>query len=152
MRRNELSPQATIELAALDAILAREPVGEEHLELAALVDSVRADAPRMSDTFAARLEARVTSPRRRPGARADRRRPGAPRFAMAGGSVFALVLVAVAVVSSGVLNGPSRRIPVAVPIQGHSLPGPRTDRGGRSSRATDRRGRSNRSDGAGCAS
>jgi hypothetical protein len=120
MRRNELSPQATTELAALDSILAREPVGEEHLELAALVDSVRADAPRMSDAFAARLEARVTSPRAR---RADiRRRAGAPRFAIAGGSLFALVLVAVAVVSSGVLNGTRQRVPLAVPTTARHAP------------------------------
>ena len=37
MPRNELSPAAQAELEALDAILARAPVGEEHLELAALV-------------------------------------------------------------------------------------------------------------------
>jgi hypothetical protein len=119
MRRNELSPQATIELAALDAILAREPVGEEHLELAALVDSVRAEAPRMSDAFAARLEARATSSRRQ---RAENsRRSGQPRFAMASGSLLALALVAVAVLSSGVLNGSSRQTPVA-PLEQHSLP------------------------------
>jgi Domain of unknown function (DUF4349) len=120
MRRNELSPQATTELAALDSILAREPVGEEHLELAALVDSVRADAPRMSDAFAARLETSVTSPRQRRAA--GRRRAGAPRFAMAGGSLFALVLVAVAVVSSGVLNGTRQQLPVAVPTTARHLP------------------------------
>jgi Domain of unknown function (DUF4349) len=121
MRRNELSPQASAELAVLDSILAREPVGEEHLELAALVDSVRADAPQMSDAFAARLEARVSSPRAR---RADSpRRSGPPRFAMAGGSLFALLLVAVAVISSGVLNGTPQRVQVGVPLAGHGVSG-----------------------------
>ena len=57
MSRDELNASELAELAALDRILAREPVGEEHLELAALVDSVRAGAPQMDRDVAARLDA-----------------------------------------------------------------------------------------------
>ena len=101
MPRNELSPAAQAELEALDAILARTPVGEEHLELAALVDSVRGDAPRIDPAFATQLEARVRARFRRP----SRRR--APRIAWpaAAGSLVALALGALVLVSSGVLNG-----------------------------------------------
>src|ERR1700676_4678906 len=57
--RDELNASQLAELAALDRILAREPVGEEHLELAALVDSVRAGAPRMDPAFHARLDGEI---------------------------------------------------------------------------------------------
>jgi hypothetical protein len=60
--RDERSPRELVELAALDRILAREPVGEEHLELAALVDSVRAGAPRIDASFEASLGARFARP------------------------------------------------------------------------------------------
>ena len=79
MRRSELSPEARAELQALDAILAREPVGEEQLELAALVDSVRGDAPTLSEAAAARLESRVFAGRGLAGS--ARRRPGRPQLA-----------------------------------------------------------------------
>jgi hypothetical protein len=59
--RDELNARELEELAALDLILAREPVGEEHLELAALVDSVRAGAPTMAPAFAERLDAQLTA-------------------------------------------------------------------------------------------
>jgi hypothetical protein len=101
MPRNELSPAAQAELEALDAILARAPVGEEHLELAALVDSVRGDAPRIDAAFAAQLEERVRDRFRRP---SRRRTPRVGRFAAAG-SLAALALTALVLFSSGVLNG-----------------------------------------------
>ena len=47
MRRSELDPADAAELVALDRILAGEPVDASELELAALVESVRADAPRL---------------------------------------------------------------------------------------------------------
>jgi Domain of unknown function (DUF4349) len=62
---DDLSARALAELEALDAILAREPVAEEHLELAALVDSVRGGAPKMSAAFSAELAQRFEGPRRR---------------------------------------------------------------------------------------
>jgi hypothetical protein len=117
MRRSELSPEARAELQALDAILAREPVGEEQLELAALVDSVRGDAPTLSEAAAARLESRVFAGRGLAGS--ARRRPGRPQLALAGGSLLALVVAAVVVLSSGVLStkspGVSTRSPALAP-------------------------------------
>src|ERR1022692_4685139 len=68
--RDELTASQLAELAALDRILAREPVGEQHLELAALVDSVRAGAPQMDRDFAARLDATIAQ--RLAGSRARR--------------------------------------------------------------------------------
>jgi hypothetical protein len=59
--RDELNASQLAELAALDRILAREPVDEEHLELAALVDSVRAGAPRMGSAYAAQLDSQIAS-------------------------------------------------------------------------------------------
>jgi len=83
--RDELNAQQLAELAALDRILAREPVGEEHLELAALVDSVRAGAPQMDRDFAARLDATIAQ---RVAARAlaacGLPRPGLRRLAVRG--------------------------------------------------------------------
>jgi hypothetical protein len=105
MRRSELSPEVRAELRALDAILAREPVGEEDLELAALVDSVRADAPRIDPAFADRLDRRVAARFDRPSA--PRRHPARKRLALAGGSLVAVVVTAMIVVSGGVLNGTS---------------------------------------------
>jgi archaellum component FlaG (FlaF/FlaG flagellin family) len=102
--RDELTARELAELAALDRILDREPVGEEHLELAALVDSVRAGAPRMDPEFAARLDAqiagRVTRKRRLPVAR-----PSMRRLTLAGGGVVAAAVALTIVISSGVLNG-----------------------------------------------
>ena len=59
MSRDEMTASARAQLDALDRILAHEHVGEEHLELAALVDSVRAGAPRMEPAFRERLDGEV---------------------------------------------------------------------------------------------
>jgi hypothetical protein len=102
MSRNSLDPTAVAELAALDALLAGEPVDEEHLELAALVDSVRAQAPAFTAASAARVDARLA------GARAPRRRRATaprPRLALAGGTALALAIALAAVIGSGVLSG-----------------------------------------------
>jgi len=101
MSRNELAPEAAVELAALDAILAGEPVSEEHLELAALVDSVRAQAPPLDAGSSQRIETRIAKARK-PRRRAELVRP---RLALAGGSAFAAVIALVAVLASGVLSG-----------------------------------------------
>jgi len=106
--RDELNARQLAELDALDRILAREPVGEEHLELAALVDSVRAGAPRMDSDFAARLDATIAE--RVAGSRAPRirlPRPSVRRLAFAGGSLVAAALALAIVISSGLLNGGS---------------------------------------------
>ncbi len=106
MSRNELNAAAREELAALDRILAREPVGERHLELAALVDSVRAGAPRMDPAFAERLDSQVAAHgggRRRAMLRFDR--PAARRVALASGGLVAAAVAFTIVISSGVLNG-----------------------------------------------
>src|ERR1700688_3408272 len=86
--RDELNASQLAELAALDRILAREPVDEEHLELAALVDSVRAGAPRMDPDFAARLDAQIAkrAARKR---RLPLARPSLRRLTFAGGGVVA---------------------------------------------------------------
>jgi hypothetical protein len=102
MSRNDLTPAAAAELAALDAILAGGPVSDDHLELAALVDSVRSVSPQRSDEFAARLDERFE---RRRAARTRRTSLRAPRAAWAGGSLIALVVAVAVVVGSGVLNG-----------------------------------------------
>ncbi len=103
MSRDELSTTARAELDALDRVLAQQRVAEEHLELAALVDSVRAGAPQMRPEFRERLDAEVhgrlagTRPRRVP----------IPRMrvaALGGGFVTAAVALAI-VLSSGVLGG-----------------------------------------------
>ena len=106
MSRDELNAQQLAELAALDRILAREQVGEEHLELAALVDSVRAGAPQMDRDFAARLDATIAQ--RLAGSRARRirlPRPGRHRLAFAGGGLAAAAIALTIVISSGVLSG-----------------------------------------------
>ena len=108
MSRDELNTQQLAELDALDRILAREPVGEEHLELAALVDSVRAGAPRMEADFAARLDATIAE--RVAGSRAPRirlPRPSVRRLAFAGGSLVAAAVALTIVISGGLLNGGS---------------------------------------------
>ena len=94
MSHAERSPRELAELAALDRILAREPVGEEHLELAALVDSVRAGAPRIDASFEASLGARFARPQRRSW------RVGWRAAAMGSGVVVAAA-VALTVVLSG---------------------------------------------------
>ena len=110
MSRDELNPRELEELDALDRILAREPVGEEHLELAALVDSVRAGAPTMAPAFAQRLEDRLGALGRR--RRLDWLRDGRPRvrrLALAGGGLVAAAVAFTIVISSGVLGGSSNQ-------------------------------------------
>ncbi len=104
MSRDELNARQLAELAALDRILAREPVDEEHLELAALVDSVRAGAPRMDPEFDARLDAQITQriARKR---RLPLARPSMRRLAFAGGGVVAAAVALTIVISSGLLGG-----------------------------------------------
>jgi hypothetical protein len=104
--RDELNASEREELAALDRILAREPVGEQHLELAALVDSVRAGAPRMDPAFAERLDARLAAHgKRRSGAGARVARPAIRRLALAGSGLVAAAVAFTIVISSGVLGG-----------------------------------------------
>ncbi len=103
MSRSDLSPQASAELAALDAILDGEPVGDEHLELAALIASVRGMSPALDEPGRARLDARIgrlRSPRRR---HPQRFRPG--RLALAGGPLVAALVAVAVVLGSGALNG-----------------------------------------------
>ena len=103
MSRSDLSPQASAELAALDAILDGEPVGDEHLELAALIASVRGMSPALDEPGRARQDARIgrlRSPRRR---HPQRFRPG--RLALAGGPLVAALVAVAVVLGSGVLNG-----------------------------------------------
>ena len=126
MSRDELNAQQLAELAALDRILAREPVGEEHLELAALVDSVRAGAPRMDDGFAARLDATIAQ--RVAGAPARRvrlPRLSVRRLGFAGGGLVAAAVALTIVISGGLLNGGSvgiqHRSPGAVRVLGPTL-------------------------------
>ena len=112
MPRSELDPRAVAQLAALDQIIAGEPVGEEHLELAALVDSVRASSPTLDATAQARLDARVRGARSRRTAESPRRqrvrlRPG--RLALAGGPLVAVVVAVAVVLGSGALNGSAPR-------------------------------------------
>jgi len=108
MSRSELSPAASAELAALDAILAGEAVDEEHLELAALVDSVRAQAPVMGAASAQRIEARLAAARK---PRPRRIALARPRLALAGGTAFALVVALAALLGSGVLGGGAGKAP-----------------------------------------
>jgi hypothetical protein len=103
MSRNDLTGEAAAELAAVDAILAGKPISDDHLELAALIDSVRTVSPQRSDEFAARLDERFGS--RRGAARTRRRPMRAPRAAWAGGSLAAVIVAVAVVVGSGVLNG-----------------------------------------------
>jgi hypothetical protein len=114
--RDELNARELEELAALDLILARQPVGEEHLELAALVDSVRAGAPTMAPAFAERLDAQLGAlgQRRRLGWLRDSR-PRVRRLALAGGGLVAAAVAFTIVISSGVLGGSSpQRVPAAL--------------------------------------
>ena len=130
MSRNELNAAEREELDALERIIAREPVGERHLELAALVDSVRAGAPRMDPAFAARLDAEVAerTARRRQRSVTPRlaRRPGLRRIALASGGLVAAAVAFTIVISSGVLNGGSHPPSVESGLSGTPLIVPRT--------------------------
>jgi hypothetical protein len=98
--RDELNATELAELAALELILERKPVGEEHLELAALVDSVRANAPSIDAEFEERLAARFAQRQRRGRARRPEwLRPG--RLALAGGGGLVAAAVALTIVLSG---------------------------------------------------
>ena len=108
MSRDELTESARAQLHALDRILAREHVGEEHLELAALVDSVRAGAPRMEPAFRERLDSEVAARLSRPRRRLPRPAGGRLRVAAFGGGGLVAAAVAFAIViSSGVPGGGS---------------------------------------------
>jgi hypothetical protein len=87
------------ELEALDRILAREPVGEEHLELAALVESVRAGAPRMSPEFETALAARFAPRQRR-----HMPRVGLRSLALASGGLVAAAVALTILLSGSVRN------------------------------------------------
>ena len=108
MSRDELNGRALAELDALDRILAREPVAEEHLELAALVDSVRGNAAQMTPEFSAELAARFEGRERRAGAgaRASLRRGrgfvSGGRLAFAGGGFVAAAVALTILLSGGV--------------------------------------------------
>jgi hypothetical protein len=125
--RDELTASEREELAALDRILAREPVGEQHLELAALVDSVRAGAPRMDPAFAERLDAQIAGR----GARRGRRRAGGRvvdrlnfrRLALASGGLVAAAVAFTIVISSGVFAGKTQH---GVALGGHPTSGTAT--------------------------
>ena len=119
MSRDELNASQLAELAALDRILAREPVDEEHLELAALVDSVRGGARHMDPAYAARLDEQIELRLTRA---ADRRRrfarPSRWQLSLAGGGMVAAAVALTIVISGGLLNGvfgggtqPSRTTP-----------------------------------------
>ena len=108
MSRNELSPDAIAELAALDAIIAGDSVGEDRLELAALVDSVRAAAPEWTPQSERRVQELLGAAQTR--RRLPRPQLARPRVALAGGTAFALVLALVAVIASGALRGGSARL------------------------------------------
>jgi hypothetical protein len=112
--RDQLNAAEREELDALDRILAREPVDERHLELAALVDSVRAGAPRMDPAFAARLEAQVAerAARRRPTA-ARFTRPGLRHIALASGGLVAAAVAFTIVISGGLLSGAKHTPPAS---------------------------------------
>jgi hypothetical protein len=128
MSQNEPQAAARDELAALDHILAGDPVGEEHLDLAALVESVRADAPRIDAAFGVRLEQLVadrTVPRSsRHGMRAAVAATRRRRATLAGGGLAAALGVSLAViVAVGALSSPSgTRNPL--PEARHALTGP----------------------------
>ncbi|HXR13702.1 MAG TPA: DUF4349 domain-containing protein [Solirubrobacteraceae bacterium] len=108
MSRDELNARALAELDALERILAREPVAEEHLELAALVDSVRGCAMKMRPEFSAELAARFEGRGRRLGAGArsslhtSRRWLGGGRLAFAGGGAVAAAVALTILLSGGV--------------------------------------------------
>ena len=106
MSRDEMTASARAQLDALDRILALEHVGEEHLELAALVDSVRAGAPRMDPAFRERLDRDVAARLSRPRRRMPRPAGGRLRLAALGGGGLVAAAVAFAIViSSGLLGG-----------------------------------------------
>ena len=120
MSRDDLNPAQLAELDALDRILAREPVDEEHLELAALVDSVRSGAPAIDPSFRERLDAQIEA------RLARRRRIGFPRrdlrtVALAGGGLVAAAVAFTIVISGGLLDGARKDIVHAPPSHARSF-------------------------------
>jgi hypothetical protein len=116
--RDELNASQLDELAALDRILARESVDERHLELAALVDSVRAGAPQIDPAFEQRLNARLLAPRHSRAAALRSARPPLRRLLFASGGLVAAAVALTIVISSGVLGGsghPSQTPGLALP-------------------------------------
>lgn len=113
-REPTLDPVAARELEALEAALAGDAVDPDLADLAALAADLRAVAPRPTDEFAARLDARADAgfpePRRAPGAKRRRRFWPAVRVRLftplAAGSLAA-VLVAVAIASALLSGGGS---------------------------------------------
>jgi hypothetical protein len=101
-----MTASARAQLDALDRILALEHVGEEHLELAALVDSVRAGAPRMEPAFRERLDREHAARLSRPSRRLPRPSGGRLRLAaLGGGGLVAAAVTFAIVISSGLLGG-----------------------------------------------
>jgi hypothetical protein len=119
--RDELNASEREELAALDRILAREPVGEQHLELAALVDSVRAGAPRMDPAFAERLDAQTAGRGARRGGARFVDRLNVRRLALASGGLVAAAVAFTIVISSGVFAG--KTVQNGVALGGHPRSG-----------------------------
>jgi len=114
-REPTLDPVAARELEALDAALAGEAVEPDLADLAVLAEDLRAAAPRPSEEFAARLDARAQAgfppPRRAPRARRRWFWPAVrlPRFTpLAAGTLAAAVVVVVvtaALLTSGGSGG-----------------------------------------------
>src|SRR5271167_4531583 len=111
MRRSELDPADLAELAALERILAGDAVDASELELAALVESVRAAAPALDEDAVARLDARLAAPAaaaRGPRRRSGRRVAGARRRnLLIGGAAAALAAGALALVIAVAGPGPT---------------------------------------------
>jgi hypothetical protein len=96
------TPDLEHELRALDDALAGHPVDPDHAELGALVDDVRAGAPRMSPDFAVRLDEQVATGFGRRTRHRLRRWP-APRPGQA--LAIACSLLLALVVATGALTG-----------------------------------------------
>lgn len=113
MRRDEMNPEMTAQLEAIDATLRGDPVDPAHAELAELALLLQADRPRPSAGFSRDLDQRVEARfERRGGPSAAgpprlRRWLRSPAFGAAGAGLAAAV-VAVIVISSGGSPGPTQ--------------------------------------------
>jgi hypothetical protein len=141
MRRAEVHPADAAQLAALDRALAGAAVDEAELELAALVESVRADAPRLTAEALGRLDTRVDAALTRELARRHGpERPAAPtpagrlragagralarrRIPPAGLGALALSLIAVTAVAAFVVLGVVNLRTSSVSQEDLALPG-----------------------------
>jgi Domain of unknown function (DUF4349) len=121
-RDDGLSAAASAELEALERILARERVGEEHLELAALVESVRAGAPRIDPAFEAALRERLVARRRRVRGRGRAPRGRAWFAAAASAAIAAAVTLAIVLPGGSVPHQPPSAGGPAMIGQGVKLP------------------------------